>query len=60
MEVLDKPKSAVAEYQPFYAQLAQLEAALAALVAGGIAEDAAKACIELIAKGSIPAVQINY
>jgi colicin import membrane protein len=35
-------------------------AALAALVAGGITEDAAKTCIELIAKGAIPAVQINY
>lgn len=32
MEVLDKPKSSVAEYQPFYAQLAQLEKDNAALV----------------------------
>lgn len=32
MEVLDKPKSAVAEYQPFYAQLAELEQANTALV----------------------------
>ncbi len=32
MEVLDKPQSAVAEYQPFYAQLAELEASNTALV----------------------------
>ncbi len=35
-------------------------AALNALVAGGIAEDCAKACIKLIARGEIPAVQITY
>jgi len=35
-------------------------AALAAFIEGGIAEDVAKACIQLIAEGSIPAVQINY
>lgn len=35
-------------------------AALAALVAGGIAEDYAKSCITLIASGKIPAVEISY
>lgn len=35
-------------------------AALSALVAGGISEECAKECIKLIAKGSIPAVQITY
>lgn len=35
-------------------------AALAALVAGGISEDCGKECIKLIASGKVPAIQINY
>lgn len=35
-------------------------AALAALVKGGVAEEIAQLCITLIAKGEVPAVQINY
>lgn len=35
-------------------------AALSALVASGISEDCAKACIRLIAGGKIPAVHISY
>jgi hypothetical protein len=35
-------------------------AALAALVAGGISEECAKACIRLIASGKIPAVHVSY
>lgn len=43
------------------AHLAKINrAALAALVAGGIAEDCAKSCITLIASGRVPSVQINY
>lgn len=34
--------------------------ALAALVAGGIAEDAAKECIKLIALGKVPHISIEY
>ena len=35
-------------------------AALAAMVKGGITEEVAQLCITLIAKGEVPAVQINY
>lgn len=35
-------------------------AALAAFIAGGLAEDAAKLAVSLIAKRSIPAITINY
>lgn len=43
------------------AHLAKINrAALAAFVAGGIAEECAKDCIKLIASGKIPAITINY
>lgn len=35
-------------------------AALAALIAGGLTDDNARLCITLIASGKVPAVQINY
>jgi hypothetical protein len=36
------------------------QAALSALVAGGISDECAKECIKLIVMGKVPAVQINY
>lgn len=36
------------------------QAALAALVAGGISEECGRECIKLIASGKVPAIQINY
>jgi colicin import membrane protein len=35
-------------------------AALDALIAGGISEDCAKACVTLIVQGKVPAIQISY
>lgn len=35
-------------------------AALAALVNGGVTEEMAQLCVTLIAKGEVPAIQINY
>lgn len=36
------------------------QAALAALVAGGISEECGKECIKLIASGKVPHIEINY